>query len=69
MVSRTPIAFNWTTEINGKALQKCYRCAHKENPELYEDKRHHGTGGTYMDDDKIKVGSLITIAIGLGIEE
>lgn len=69
MVSRTPIARNWTTEINGKALQKCYACAIKQNPEIFEGERLHGTGGTYMNDDKISCNSLIAVAIGLGIDE
>lgn len=53
MVSRVPNAENW------KEFTECYACAHKNHPEFYIGKRHHGTGGTYMDSDKMIVKDMV----------
>ena len=40
---RSPKSENW------KIFKMCFKCAKKNHPEYYEDKRNHGVGGTYLD--------------------
>ena len=42
-------AVNWKIMIDGKPLQKCYNCAHSENPEIFDHKPKHGVGGKYLE--------------------
>ena len=53
IVSRTLDADNW------EIFHMHYKCAKKWYPEYYANIRHHGTGGTYLDHEKIVVNSLI----------